>query len=125
MSLSKRLFTFGIGLFLGIIIVIFIWNKKDVSFNYGPDARVISQILKKEKQIVETDVKEFLQVRDIDSSRFREIIKKADIDLSKSKQHQEPCREFFLESEYQRHSLELQVQLCDSLARYHHINKKL
>jgi len=124
MSLTKRLFTFGIGLVLGIIIVIFIWNKKDVSFNYGPDARVISHILKKHKQIVEPEVKEFLQVRNIDSSRFREIISNADIDFSKSKQHQKPCRDFFLESKHQRQPIELQLYLCDSLVRYYRINKK-
>jgi len=124
MSLTKRLFTFGIGLVLGIIIVIFIWNKKDVSFNYGPDARVISHILKKQKQIVEPEVKEFLQVRNIDSSRFREIISNADIDFSKSKQHQKPCRDFFLESKHQRQPIELQLYLCDSLVRYYRINKK-
>jgi hypothetical protein len=125
MSLTKRLLTFGIGFFMGVLLLIFFWNKKDVSFNYGPDARVISQILKKKKQIFERDVEDFLQVRDIDSSRFREIIKKADIDFSKSKQHQKPCREFFLESEYEHQSIEFQVQLCDSLARYYRINKKL
>ena len=107
------------------MLLIFFWNKKDVSFNYGPDARVISQILKKDKQILEPDVKDFLQVRNIDSSRFREIVRNADIDFSKSKQHKKPCREFYLESEYESQSLELQVQLCDSLSRYYRINKKL
>ena len=125
MSLTKRLLTFGIGFFIGVMLLIFFWNKKDVSFNYGPDARVISQILKKEKQIFERDVKDFLQVRDIDSSRFRKIIRKADIDFSKSKQHKKPCREFYLASEYKDQPIEFQVQLCDSLARYYHINKKL
>jgi len=124
MSLTKRLFTFGIGLFLGIIIVIVIWDKKDVSFNYGPDARVISQILKKDKQIIETDVNDFLQVRHIDSSRFREIIRKSDINFSKSKQHKKPCREFLLDARYKKQSFEIQVKLCDSLARYYRINKK-
>ena len=125
MGLTKRLLTFGIGFFIGVMLLIFFWNKKDVSFNYGPDARVISQILKKEKQIVEPDVKDFLQVRNIDSSRFREIIRNADINFSKSKQHQKPCREFYLESEFERQSIEFQVKLCDSLAKYYRINKKL
>ena len=125
MGLTKRLLTFGIGFFIGVMLLIFFWNKKDVSFNYGPDARVISQILKKDKQILERDVKDFLQVRDIDSSRFQEIIKNADIDFSKSKQHKKPCREFFLESDYKGKPIEFHVQLCDSLVRYYRINKKL
>ena len=124
MSLAKRLMTFGVGFFIGIMFLIFFWEKKDVSFNYGPDARVISQILKKKEQILEPDVKDFLQVRNIDSSRFREIIKKADINFSKSKQHKEPCREYFIESEYERQLLEFQAQLCDSVVTFYRINKK-
>ena len=124
MSLFKRLFTFGIGFFIGIVLLIFFWDKKDASFNYGPDARVISQILKREKQVVKPDVEEFLQNSSIDSSGFRRIIKNADINFSKSKQHKEPCREYFIESQHKQHLLELQAQLCDSIVTYYNINKK-
>ena len=121
MSLLKRLLTFGIGFFIGILLLIFFWNKKDASFNYGPDARVISQILRREKQVVEPSVEKYLQNRSIDSTRFREIIKNADINFSKSNQHKEPCRDYFIESHYEQNMLELQAQLCDSVVRFYHI----
>ena len=123
MSLTKRLLTFGIGFIIGVIILMFFWNKKDVSFNYGPDARVISQIIKTKDQIIAPEVNEFLEVRAIDSSRFRDIIKEADVDFSKSKQHQEPCRAFYLTSVYQQEKLAFRVKLCDSLVRFNNIQK--
>ena len=124
MSLFKRLFTFGIGFFIGIMLLIFFWDKKDASFNYGPDARVISQILKREKQVVEPNVEKFLQNRSIDSTGLRKIIKNADINFSKSNQHKEPCREYFIESQHKQDLLELQAQLCDSVVTFYRINKK-
>lgn len=124
MSLTKRLLTFGIGFFIGVMLLIFFWNKKNVSFNYGPDARVISQILKKEKQTIAPEIQDFLNVNHIDSTKFRKMIKQADIDFSKSHQHKKPCREFLMETEYEQQLLEIQVKLCDSLVNYYHIDKK-
>ena len=47
MSFLKRLSFFLFGLSIGVIILIFISNKKDTRFNYMPNKRVLNDIYKK------------------------------------------------------------------------------
>ena len=47
MSFLKRLSFFLFGLSIGVIILIFISNKKDTRFNYMPNKRVLNDIHKK------------------------------------------------------------------------------
>ena len=44
MNLLKRFGYYFIGLALGSIVVLFIWKGKDVSFEYGMDARTLKTI---------------------------------------------------------------------------------
>ena len=47
MSFLKRLYFFLFGLSIGIMILIFVINKKDTRFNYTPNKRVLNDIYKK------------------------------------------------------------------------------
>ena len=47
MSFLKRLYFFLFGLSIGIMILIFVINKKDTRFNYSPNKRVLNDIYKK------------------------------------------------------------------------------
>lgn len=123
MSLTKRILTFGIGFFIGIIILIFILDKKDVEFNYGPNARVIDEIQSNEVQKISADVENFLSNSEIDSTAFRQIIDEAEVIFSKSNQRQKPCRDFFLESSYNQQNLAIKLELCDTLSRYYQMYK--
>ena len=44
MQLLKRFGYYAIGLAFGLLIVLFIWNGKEVSFDYGMDARTLKTI---------------------------------------------------------------------------------
>ena len=48
MIFRKRLLFFSIGLIIGIFLVIFIFQGKNASFNYMPNARVIENIISKD-----------------------------------------------------------------------------
>ena len=48
MIFKKRLYFFSIGLLIGIFLVMFIFRKKNASFNYMPNARVIDNIISKD-----------------------------------------------------------------------------
>ncbi len=47
MNLFKRFIYYFIGLSLGSLIVYFIWTGKDVSFDYGMDARTLKTLEQK------------------------------------------------------------------------------
>ena len=44
MNLFKRFIYYIIGVFFGSLVVYFIWKGKDVSFDYGMDARTLKTI---------------------------------------------------------------------------------
>ena len=47
MTLRKRVFYYGIGLAIGTLILMMIWDKKGLSVDYWPNARVLKDIRKK------------------------------------------------------------------------------
>ncbi|MCY4561472.1 MAG: hypothetical protein OXC03_04025 [Flavobacteriaceae bacterium] len=47
MTTSNRLILYGFGFFIGLIVLLFIWDKKDAQFNYTPQARVKRSLLSK------------------------------------------------------------------------------
>ena len=111
MKLLKRVGYYLIGVSLGSIVVLFIWKGKDVSFDYGMDARTLKSIRKKKIEYSET-VSNQLTNKVIDSASIARALEFGDVDFSKSKARQKPCAEYFVESD----SLELYVKRCDSIA---------
>lgn len=80
MKLFKRFFYYGIGLIVGSIFVGFIWNKKDVVFNYFPNARLLSNISQK-KLVYSVESKKSLELNSIDSLTVNQILKNGDADF--------------------------------------------
>jgi hypothetical protein len=89
MSFLKRLYFFLFGLSIGIIILIFIINKKDTRFNYMPNKRVLNDIHKK-KWIFNDQNNSFN--KDIFFSNY-------DVNFSKSNTKIDSCKIYYLESE--------------------------
>ena len=104
MNLFKRFIYYFIGLSLGSIVVYFIWTGKDVSFDYGMDART-------------TDASAvFMKELKIDSLAIRYILTKGDVNFSKSNQHKKPCPEYAVYGDYQGRTIDLWITRCETLA---------
>lgn len=115
MNLFKRFFYYLIGVSFGSIVVYFIWKGKDVSFDYGMDARTLKTIRTKKLHYSE-DVKLAMEAIAIDSSAILSILKNGDVDFGKSNQHKKPCPEYLISGKYFEKTIELWIKRCDSIA---------
>ena len=95
MSFLKRLYFFLFGLSIGIMILIFVINKKDTRFNYTPNKRVLNDIYKKNWVFSN-------QNNAFSKDKF----------FSKSNTKIDTCKVYYIESE----KLEFSVQNCEKNA---------
>ena len=115
MRFLKRFGYYLIGLSLGSLLVLFIWKGKDVAFPYGPDARTLSSIRK--KQIEYTDPASVDMVeKNIDSIAIWSILTIGSVDFGKSQPRFKPCADSHITGTYQERNIGLYIQRCDSVA---------
>ena len=115
MKLLKRFGYYFIGLSLGCVVVLFIWKGKDVSFNYGPDARTLSSIRKKTLNYSENAIKLMADLK-IDTTAINTILHTGDVKFGKSKARLKPCAEYYITGKYNESSIDFYVIRCDSIA---------
>ena len=124
MKLLKRVGYYLIGVSLGSILVLFIWKGKDVSFDYGMDARTLSSIRKKQL-VYSENAKQAMQLHKIDTTTINLILNNGgDIDFSKSKARQKPCGEYYIIGKKKLSSIHFYIKRCDSIATVESIWKK-
>lgn len=114
-TLLRRFGYYFIGLALGSLLVLFIWEGKDVAFPYGPDARTLSSIRK--KQIEYSDnAKSMMLEKKLDSTAIWAILTTGDVDFGKSEPRLKPCAEYHISGSYAERNIGLYIQRCDSIA---------
>ena len=92
MNLFKRFIYYIIGVFFGSLVVYFIWKGKDVSFDYGMDARTLKTIRTK-KIIYSKNAETQMKQISVDSMAIQNILRNGDVDFGESNQHKKPCAE--------------------------------
>lgn len=115
MSLLKRIVFFLLGFSIGAVIVYFIWVGKDVSFDYGMDARTLKTIRIREK-VYSPEASAVLTNNNLDSIAINYILKNGDVDFGKSDQRAKPCPTYFIEGNFQEKKIDLVITRCDSTA---------
>ena len=115
MQLLKRIGYYLVGVSLGSIIVMFVWKGKDVSFDYGPDARTLKTIRIKQR-IFSSEALNSLATHQLDTAVVSTILLTGDVNFGKSNQRKKPCAEYFIEGSYEDHKIELWTVRCDSTA---------
>tara|TARA_R110002073_G_scaffold128999_2_gene275026 strand:- start:5036 stop:5410 length:375 start_codon:yes stop_codon:yes gene_type:complete len=115
MKLLKRIGYYLIGLSLGSVVVLFIWKGKDVSFDYGPDARTLKTIRKKTLTYSESATKSMNDLK-IDTTAINSILVSGDVRFGKSEARKKPCAEYYITGEYNERTVDFYVIRCDSTA---------
>ena len=123
MQLLKRVGYYLIGVALGSVGVLYFWKNKNVTFDYGMDARTLKSIRVKER-IFSEEAKEVLVTKKIDTSLISSILKNGDVDFSKSKPRTKPCAEYFITGKDSLQHISLYVIRCDSTATIKEIHVK-
>lgn len=114
MSLKKRLAFFGIGLVIGIIFVKLIFGKKDVSFDYLPNDRVL-KTLRTKQRIFDKEALLFFNERAIDTSAIEKFLTQGDVNFSESRQREKPCNFYQIEKQIDTEVYAVYLKNCDTL----------
>lgn len=115
MQWLKRVGYYLIGIALGSLVVLFIWKGKDVSFDYGMDARTLKTIRIK-KRLFSDNAQQILATLKIDTTTVSTILNNGDVDFGKSKPRLKPCAEYFITGKDSLSHIDLYVIRCDSTA---------
>ena len=80
-----------------------------------PNERILN-IISQKKITFSEDVKNELVATQTDSLDIMQLIKRGDIDFSKSQVKNDPCRNYWIEGAVEQKDLVITVELCDSTA---------
>jgi hypothetical protein len=114
MTFKQRLPYFLGGLILGIIVVIFFLGKKNTSFDYLPNARVLKNIRIKNRMFSE-EALYTLNTAKIDTAVISQILKKGNVDIL-NKIRLDSCIQYNIKGEKEFKNISLTVKNCDSIA---------
>ena len=110
MLLIKRFGYFLFGLCIGLVILSFFLSGKKTSCNYGPEARVKSELLKK-KYIVQNILID--SIIDLNDGLIKEFIKNSSVNFSKSDTSKDSCKIYNLSGNMLMKYREIIFQNCN------------
>ena len=114
MELKRRFTLFGFGFTLGIILLFFFLNGKKASCNFFPNERVLD-ILRYKHHAYSDEVLQIMSEKEIDSVSIIAILLNGDVDFSKSKTRNEPCRYYWIDGYIQKKESSIYVENCDTI----------
>ena len=115
MKLLKRFIFYGIGLIIGSIFVYFIWEKKDVQFDYGPNARVLKNI-RTDVRLFSDNAKESMNTIGLDSVDIAEVLQNGDVDFKESSPRTKPCKIYVIHGNPREKNITLTIKKCDTIS---------
>ncbi|SNR36295.1 hypothetical protein [Lutibacter flavus] len=114
MTFKQRLPFFLGGLTIGIIVVVFFLGKKETTFDYLPNARVLKNINTKER-IYSDESLAIINSMQIDTSQISKILKKGNVDIL-NKIKTASCIEYNIEGKKELKNVTLTVENCKTIA---------
>ncbi len=114
MTFKQRLPYFLGGLTIGIIVVTFFLGKKETTFDYFPNARVLKNIRIK-NPIFSSEVLTIINSKKIDSTAITQILKNGDVDI-RNKIKLDSCTQYTIKGSRDLKNITLTVINCESTA---------
>ena len=114
MTFLQRLPYFLIGLFLGIVAVFFFLDKKNTSFDYLPNARVLKNIRIKER-IYSEEVLQTLFEKKIDTSYISTLLINGNVDI-RNKEKYNTCVRYNIKGNDSLKHISIVVLNCENTA---------
>lgn len=124
MKFIHRFAYYLIGITIGSIFVYFIWEKKNVQFDYLPNARVLKDI-RNDTQKYSSDALEQMQTLQLDSVDIAQILEFGDIDFGESKPREKPCKTYVIYGSPKEKEITLVVKKCDSVSTFESIKQTI
>ncbi|MDN3594509.1 hypothetical protein [Zunongwangia endophytica] len=121
MNLFQRLGYFSVGLFMGIVILIFFLSGKKTSCSYFPNARTLKNIRTKERQFDKKAIS-FFSKNSIDTSNVSAILEDGDVHFKESITDKDSCNIYLISGETTKKPIQFKVENCDSIAKIYDVD---
>ena len=110
MSLFKRLLFYFFGFLIGLIFLFYFMDKKNTTFNYSPNKRVLADI-KKKKWIFSSNIDSY-EINKIN------ILNDFKVDFSKSDVDLDSCKIYVIEKKLKEDNFYYRVKNCSKNAMF-------
>ncbi|MDB9712622.1 hypothetical protein OAA78_02940 [Flavobacteriaceae bacterium] len=111
MNTFNRFIYYLIGFIFGVIILNFIWDKKNTEFSYGPEARVLKNINSKNIHY-SAKLHTAFQKNIITASNIQDVMKNGDVNFSKSDTKLDSCKIYVIEMIVNEKNLSINLENC-------------
>ena len=108
MSFLYRLGYYLGGFSAGLVILFFLFNGKRTQCNYGPEARVINNLSKKNWEAKTSLLPQMI----LDSITVSTLMKNASVNFNESDTKRDSCKRYAISSSYDNKSIALEVENC-------------
>lgn len=123
MKFIHRFAYYLVGITIGSIFVYFIWEKKNVQFDYLPNARVLKDLRNDTHVYTETAL-ENMRALHLDSLDLLQVLEDGDVDFGASKPREKPCKIYVIEGKPKTQEITVLVKKCDSISTFTSIRLK-
>lgn len=113
MTVKQRLPYFLGGLLIGVIVVVFFFGKKNTSFDYGPNARVLKNIRTKTRMF-SNEALLIINAQKIDTSQISKILGNGNVDLRNKIKLDSCLYQYSIKGRKELKNTVLTVKNCDS-----------
>ena len=115
-SFLNRFSYFLLGLAIGIFLLNFFLSKKNVQFDYLPNARTLKSIRNKPHIDYSSEVIAFMVAHKIDSTDVQSLLLYGDVNFKKSSLKTKPCVTYLIEPTKKSAPFSILIERCDSTA---------
>ena len=122
MSIGKRILYYLAGVGIGVILLMYFVGGSGAScdYAYGPNARVLKNIRLKNKSY-SPQVLQGLKNRRLDTADLALLYQEGDVLFGESDTKRDSCKLYAIKGLIKEQELKFQVENCDSLARFIHL----
>jgi hypothetical protein len=114
MTFKQRLPYFLGGLTIGIIVVVFIWGKKNTTFDYGPNARVLKNLRIKDR-VFSKEAMDVMHFYHLDTALVTNLFQHGNVDLGNKIKLDTCLYQYNIEGKNKLQNITLTVKNCDSV----------
>lgn len=114
MILKYRLLYFSGGFILGLFFLFFVFSGKKASCAYGPQARTLKSIRKKDRVFSEKTL-QILQTNQMDTSAISKLLLDGSVLFSESITKMDSCNQYVIEGKIDSKLLKIKVENCNEL----------
>ncbi len=100
MNIWRKLLYFGIGLFLGILVVKFLFGgRDDIQCSYFPNDRVLYDLRGKKERLITPAAEAQLAQYKLDTALVSELLWRGKVDFKKSNTKGDSCNSYWIDFE--------------------------